>query len=135
MAAVLDVFTINTSQYTEALAHLVQYLAIKVGDHQHLIFLVSALVATLIAMVMLIPRYDAVAIGRWVKYFGWAFALFAAQYALKWVIASIDFTGRALAIATLILALLDRMDDLPGTSSHRFVIQLPAATNSAGQEA
>src|SRR5262245_52330394 len=89
----------------ESLTHYIQSFAGSVEVHEHDIFLASALIATLIALVMLIPRYDALAVGAWVKCFGWAFACFAAQYAVKWTAWALGFSDSKFTLLLLTLSI------------------------------
>jgi signal transduction histidine kinase len=47
---------------------------------QHEIFIISAIVAGMIALIMLFPRFESVGVGRWTKYLGTAFLVISVQY-------------------------------------------------------
>lgn len=53
---------------------------------QHEIFIVSAFVAGMIALIMLFPRSESLAVEKWTKYFGAAFFVISAQYSVTLLI-------------------------------------------------
>jgi len=55
-------------------------------DHIKAIALLSGMTSAMIAMVMFLPRANALAVGDWVRYFGLAFAFIAGQYFLNVVV-------------------------------------------------
>jgi signal transduction histidine kinase len=57
-----------------------------ISEHIKVIALISGITSAMIAMVMFLPRSNALGVGDWVKYFGLAFAFIAVQYFLHVVI-------------------------------------------------
>lgn len=53
-----------------------------ISDNIKAIHLISGMTSAMIALVMFLPRYNALRVGDWVKYFGFAFALIGGQYFL-----------------------------------------------------
>lgn len=51
-----------------------------ISDHIEAIHLISGMTSAMIALVMFLPRYNALTVGDWVKYFSFGFALIAGQY-------------------------------------------------------
>src|SRR5688500_3534497 len=54
-----------------------------VHNERGAIFLLSSVTAASFALVILLPRYESQLLRRWANYFGWAFFIFAVQYASK----------------------------------------------------
>lgn len=68
--------------YTALARDLPQFI----GENIKAIYLILGVTSAMIALVMFLPRYNALAVGDWVKYFGLAFAVTAVQYIVPLIV-------------------------------------------------